>query len=52
MKETPQEYIQRILGFTSGGESPVKIQATTAKKAREVNQGSAGRKVEETPRAG
>ena len=49
MKETPQEYIQRILGFTSGGESPVKIQATTAKKLAKLIKGVPAGKLKKRP---
>ena len=39
MKETPQEYIQRMLGYTAGGENPAKVQAATAKKLEKLIKG-------------
>ena len=38
MTETPQQYIQRILGHAAGHE-PLKVQATTAKKIKSLIQG-------------
>ena len=38
MTETPQQYIQRILGH-AGDHDPLKVQATTAKKIKSLIKG-------------
>jgi len=49
MKETPQEYIQRMLGYTGGGENPAKVQAATAKKLAKLIKGVPAAKLKKRP---
>ena len=49
MKETAQEYIQRMLGYTAGGENPVKVQAATAKKLAKLIKGVPAAKLKKRP---
>ena len=49
MKETPQEYIQRMLGYTAGGENPAKVQAATAKKLEKLIKGVPAAKLKKRP---
>lgn len=49
MKETAQEYIQRMLGHTAGGENPVKIQAATPKKLAKLIKGVPAAKLKKRP---
>jgi hypothetical protein len=49
MKETPQEYIQRMLGYTGGGENPAKVQAATAKKLEKLIKGVPAAKLKKRP---
>ena len=49
MKETPQEYIQRMLGYTAGGENPVKVQAASAKKLEKLIKGVPAAKLKKRP---
>ena len=48
MKETPQEYIQRMLGNVQGQE-PLKIQAATAKKLERLIKGVSTAKLRKRP---
>jgi hypothetical protein len=48
MKETPQEYIQRILGHVAGQE-PLKVQAGTAKKLVRLIKGVPASKLRKRP---
>ena len=48
MKETPQQYIARILGNLDGGD-PLKIQASTAKKLERLVKGAAAAKLRKRP---
>jgi DinB superfamily len=48
MKETPQEYIKRILGHT-GNADPLKIQAATAKKIERLTKGVSPAKLRKRP---
>jgi hypothetical protein len=48
MKETPQEYIQRILGYLKG-QDPLKIQAATAKRLRWLIKGVPASKLRRRP---
>ncbi len=50
MTETPQQYIQRILGHASGHE-PLKVQATTPKKIKSLIARPFRRSPAQTPRA-
>jgi hypothetical protein len=52
MKETPQEYIQRMLGYTAGGENPVKVQAASAKKLEKLIKGVPAAKLRKRPAPG
>ena len=36
MQETPQQYIQRILGYLDGGKDPLAVQKDTAKKLQKL----------------
>jgi hypothetical protein len=47
-KETPQEYISRILGHLEG-QDPVKVQSTTAKKLERLVKGATASKLRERP---
>jgi hypothetical protein len=49
MKETPQDYTQRMLGFTADGQNPVKVQATTAKKLEKLIKGVPAGKLKKRP---
>ena len=51
MNETPQEYIQRIMGIL-GGQKPLKIQADTPKKLGRLIQRASSAKLRKTARAG
>jgi len=48
MKETPQEYIQRMLGQLSG-QNPLKVQSTTAKKLERLVKGKPAAKLRKRP---
>jgi hypothetical protein len=48
MKETPQEYIQRILGNVAG-QDPLKVQAGTAKKLERLIRGVPGSRLRKRP---
>jgi hypothetical protein len=48
MKETPQEYVQRILGKTKG-HNPLKVQAATAKKLERLVKGLPASKLRKRP---
>jgi hypothetical protein len=48
MKETPQQYIQRILGF-AGSQEPLKVQAATAKKLERLIKGVPPAKLKKRP---
>jgi hypothetical protein len=48
MKETPQEYIQRILGHVAGQE-PLKVQAGTAKKLERLIRGVPASRLRKRP---
>jgi DinB superfamily len=48
MPETPQQYIQRILGHASGHE-PLKVQATTAKKIKSLIAGHSAAALRKRP---
>jgi hypothetical protein len=52
MAETPQEYIQRMLGYTASGENPVKVQAATAKKLEKLIKGVPAAKLKKRPAPG
>ena len=49
MKETPQEYTQRMLGHTAGGQNPIKVQGTTAKKLEKLIKGVPAGKLKKRP---
>ncbi|MGA8145638.1 MAG: DinB family protein [Candidatus Acidiferrales bacterium] len=49
MKETAQEYIQRMLGYTADGQSPLKVQAGTAKKLEKLIKGVPAGKLKKRP---
>jgi hypothetical protein len=51
MKETPQEYIQRILGHLAG-QDPLKVQAGTAKKLERLIRGVPASKLRKRPAPG
>jgi hypothetical protein len=51
MKETPQEYIQRILGNV-GSQNPLKVQAGTAKKLERLIRGVPASKLWKRPAPG
>lgn len=51
MQETPQQYIQRMLGNV-GSQAPVKIQAATPKKIERLLKGAAGSKLRKRPAPG
>jgi hypothetical protein len=44
MKETPQQYTQRILGLL-GGRHPVKVQSATAAKLERLTRGLSRRQM-------
>jgi hypothetical protein len=48
MTETPQQYIQRILGH-AGDHDPLKVQATTAKKIKSLIQGHSAAALRKRP---
>ena len=48
MNETPQQYIQRILGH-AGDHEPLKVQATTAKKIKSLIQGHSAASLRKRP---
>jgi hypothetical protein len=48
MKETPKEYIRRILGHTENAD-PLKIQAPTAKKIERLIKGVSPAKFRKRP---
>jgi len=48
MKETPQQYIQRMLGF-AGAQEPLKVQAATAKKLERLIKGVSPAKLRKRP---
>lgn len=48
MKETPQEYIQRILGNLAG-QAPLKVQAGTAKKLERLMRGVPASRLRKRP---
>ena len=48
MKETPQEYIQRILGQL-GGQNAIKVQSATAKKLARLVKGKSPAKLRKRP---
>jgi hypothetical protein len=50
MKETPQEYVQRILGKIKG-QNPLKVQAATAKKLERLVKGLPAPKLRKRPAA-
>jgi hypothetical protein len=50
MKETPQEYVQRILGKTKG-RNPLKVQAATASKLERLVKGVPASKLRKRPAA-
>jgi DinB family protein len=50
MIETPQQYIQRILGHAAGHQ-PLKVQAATPKKIRSLIKGKAAAKLRRRPTA-
>jgi hypothetical protein len=49
MKETAQQYIERMLGYTAGGQDPVKLQAGTAKKLEKLIKGVPAAKLRKRP---
>jgi len=49
MKETPQQYTQRMLGYTADGQNPMKVQATTAKKLEKLIRGVPAGKLKKRP---
>ncbi|MGH9746283.1 MAG: DinB family protein [Candidatus Acidiferrales bacterium] len=49
MKETAQEYIQRMLGYTADGQNPLKVQAATAKKLEKLIKGVPAGKLRKRP---
>src|SRR5579864_4866807 len=51
MNETPQEYIQRIMGIL-GGQKPLKIQADTPKKLGRLIQRASSAKLRKRPAPG
>jgi hypothetical protein len=51
MRETPQEYIQRIMGIL-GGQKPLKIQAETPKKLGRLIQRAPSAKLRKRPAPG
>jgi hypothetical protein len=51
MSETPQEYIQRIMGIL-GGQKPLKIQADTPKKLGRLIQRASSAKLRKKPAPG
>jgi DinB superfamily len=48
MKETPQEYIQRMLGQMAG-QNPIKVQSATAKKLERLVKGKPATKLRKRP---
>jgi hypothetical protein len=51
MQETPQQYIQRMLGNV-GGQEPVKLQAAALKKIERLLKGAASSKLRKRPAPG
>jgi uncharacterized damage-inducible protein DinB len=51
MQETPEEYIQRIMGIL-GGQKPLKIQADTPKKLGRLIQSASAAKLRKRPAPG
>ena len=51
MKETPREYVQRILGYLDG-QDPVKVQARTAKQLGRLIQGASPSALRQRPAPG
>lgn len=51
MKETPQEYVQRILGYV-GGEDPLRIQRRTPKQLERLIKGARASRLRKRPAPG
>jgi DinB superfamily len=51
MEETPQQYIQRMLGYV-GDQEPLKVQAATPKKIERLLKGAAPAKLRKRPAPG
>lgn len=51
MKETPQEYVQRILGYV-GGQDPLSIQRRTPKELERLVTGAAASRLQQRPAPG
>lgn len=51
MQETPQQYIQRMLGFV-GDQEPLKVQAATPKKIQRLLKGASSSKLRKRPAPG
>ncbi len=51
MKETPQEYVRRILGYV-GGQDPLSIQVRTAKELERLIEGASASRLHKRPAAG
>src|SRR5207244_13388136 len=51
MKETPQEYVQRILTYV-GGKDPLNIQAQTAKELERLIKGASASRLRKRPGPG
>ncbi len=51
MKETPQEYVRRILGYV-GGQDPLSIQVRTAKELERLIEGASASRLHQRPAAG
>src|SRR5947208_14573646 len=51
MKETPQEYVQRILTYVSG-KNPLNIQAQTAKELERLIEGASASRLRKRPGPG
>lgn len=51
MKETPQEYVQRILGYL-GGQDPLSIQRRTPKELERLLKGAAASRLQQRPAPG
>src|SRR5260370_36192801 len=51
MKETPKEYVRRILGYV-GGQDPLSIQMRTAKELERLIEGASASQLHQRPGAG
>jgi uncharacterized damage-inducible protein DinB len=51
MQETPQQYMQRILGYTDGKE-PLRVQQTTARKLAALTKGLNKKRLRRRPQPG